>query len=127
MKKLILMVFAVSLVLVGCSRESDVASENISKEADEFRVRRRIVFMNTMTDTYLFSVEGNCSITADMEDEQLEVTCKIGDNSYQKHFFGLSPTVTYTVEQLEWIEVDKYKYELIFKPEQIIPITIDVE
>lgn len=101
--------------------------EGISKEADEFRVRRRIVFMNTMTDTYLFSVEGNCSITADMEDEQLEVTCKIGDNSYQKHFFGLSPTVTYTVEQLEWIDVDKYKYELIFKPEQIIPVTIDVE
>lgn len=55
----------------------------------------------------------------------LAVTAKIGPGEYQKHYLGLSDNVTYTVEQLGTSDVSEYKYELIFKPESIIPIEIE--
>jgi hypothetical protein len=64
-------------------------------------------------------VEGRCSI--DDDNNQLEVTCKTGDNEYKKHFLGLSDNVTYMAEQLEGAKVSKYHYRVIFKPETIVP------
>lgn len=120
------MVLMVS-TLTGCFSDSFVASNNISKEADQFKVRRRIVFYNSIQDVYILEMTGNCSIEVDEIDMMLEVTCKIGEDKYQKHFLGLSDNVTYTVEQLEYSNVSEYKYEIIFKPESIIPITFDLE
>lgn len=54
-------------------------------------------------------------------DNQLEVTCKTGPETYKKHFLGLSQNVTYFAEQLESAQVDVYHYKVIFKPEAIIP------
>ena len=122
-----IMVVLAVLLLSGCSSDADIASHNISKEADQFRVKRRIVFVNLRSDTYLFVITGNCSIETDLTDNQLEVTCKVGDDKYQKHFLYLSNEITYTVEQLEYSEVSKYDYEIVFKPESIIPIKIGVE
>ena len=83
-----------------------------------------MVFFNGITDTYLLSIEGRCSI----EDQrtQLEVTCKVAENELQKHFLGLSDNVTYFVEQLEPADVNVFHYRVIFKPEVIIP-DIDLE
>lgn len=125
MKKLLVLLVGL-LILVGCSTDADAASHNVSKEADQFRVQRRIVFYNSITDTYMLEVVGNCAIDLGRE-KVLELTCKIDDDKYQKHYLGLSDNVTYTVEQLEFSEVSPYKYELVFKPESIIPIKIDVE
>lgn len=124
MKKL-LIIATLALTLVGC-RASEKASHNISREADEFRVHRRIVFYNSITDTYMLEVIGNCAVDLS-RDKVLAVTCKIGDGKYQKHYLGLSDNVTYTIEQLEFSNVNPYKYHLIFKPESIIPIEIGME
>ena len=109
-------------IFSGCSSASKV-SRNISKESDEFRVVRRIVFYNSITDTYLMEMTGNMSI--EISDKALRVTAKVGPDEYQKHYLGLSDNVTYTVEQLGTSDVSEYKYELIFKPESIIPIEIE--
>jgi len=69
----------------------------------------------------MLSIEGRCSIEADAADNQLEVTCKTGPDEYKKHFLGLSDNVTYFVEQLGSAQVDVYHYEVIFKPESIVP------
>lgn len=114
------------LSLTGCT-DADIASSNVSKEADQFRVKRRIVFVNLRSDTYLYAITGNCSIETDRTDNQLEVVCKVGDNKYQKHFLYLSPETTYTVEQLDYSEVSKYDYEIIFKPKSIVPYKVNVE
>ncbi len=106
-------------VLVGCSSDADVASENLSRAADQFEINRRVVFFNGITDTYLLSIEGKCSIKDD--NQQLEVTCKTGDGQYKKHFLGLSDNVSYFVEQLEGANVSTYHYRVIFKPEVIVP------
>lgn len=129
-KRLFIMITILATIcLTGCAftSDSDIASRNVSKEADQFRVKRRIVFVNLRSDTYLFSIMGNCSIDTDTSDNQLEVICKVGDNKYQKHFLYLSNETTYTVEQLEYSEVSKYDYEIVFKPESIIPIKIETE
>ena len=126
-KKLVLGVMISMTFLVGCEREADVASHNISREADEFRVVRRVVFYNSITDTYILEMVGNLSIKADRADNQLEVTAKIGPNQYQKHFLGLSDNVTYTVEQLGNSDVNAYRYKVIFKPESILPVELELK
>jgi hypothetical protein len=117
--KIALAATAAAAMLAGCTSESDTVSHNLSKEADEFQVNRRIVFFNGITDTYLLTIEGACSITD--EGNQLEVICKIGDDAYKKHFLGLSDNVSYFVEQLEAVDVDAYHYTVVFRPETIVP------
>ena len=115
---------AVAAMLTGCTAEADTVSENLSTAADNFEVNRRVVFFNGITDTYLLTIEGLCSVTD--EGNQLEVTCKVGDDAYKKHFLGLSDNVSYFVEQLEAVDVDAYHYRVIFRPETIAP-DIDLE
>ena len=107
------------LALTGCSTDSQVATYNLSKDADNFKVDRRVVFFNGITDEYLLTVEGRCSITD--EDTQLEVICKVDEDKYKKHFLGLSDNVSYFVEQLEPREASADNYKVIFKPSTIIP------
>lgn len=128
MKKVlsIIVILFTVLILTGCS-DAETVSYNISKEADTFKVRRRITFINLRSDTYLFTITGNCSIKEDKEDKQLEVTCRVGEDKYQKHFLKETTEVTYVVEQLEWNEVSKYNYEIYFRPEAIVPIEIKTE
>ena len=125
MKKVIL--FVVTLfILVGCATDADVASSNLSKSADMFEIDRRIVFYNGITDDYILVVEGKCSLGNSDSEGQLSVTCKTGENSYKKHFLGLSDNVTFFAEQLEQSSVSAYNYRVIFKPDSIVP-DIDLE
>lgn len=119
--KLLALGSALSFILAGCASDADVVYQNISKDSEQFRVTRRVVFFNGITDKYLLEIEGLCSIEADAEDDQLEVTCKVDKDTYKKHFLGLSDNVSYFVEQMEPIEEDPYHYKVIFKPEEIIP------
>jgi hypothetical protein len=125
MKKLIIaMAVVIGLfVLTGCD-DAEVASHNLSKDADNFKILRKVTFINTVTDEVLYTVEGNFAIVADTEDNQLEITAKTGEDEFQKHFLGLSPTTVYIVEQLEWTEASKYRFKITLKPSALIP---DVE
>lgn len=112
---------AAAVLLSSCESDADIASRNLSVAAEQFEVERRVVFFNGITDNYLLSIEGRCSIEADVADEQLEVTCKVEEGAYRKHFLGLSDNVSYFVEQLAPIDVDVYRYRVLFKPEAIVP------
>lgn len=116
------------LVLTGCATDADTASYNLSTAADQFEIDRRIVFVNGITDSYLLTIEGRCSITDETSTggAQLEVICAVGPNQYKKHFLGLSDNVTYFVEQLETADVSRYHYRVLFRPEAILP-EIDLE
>jgi len=120
MKKL-LMIAVVGAVLAGCGTDADIASRNLSKEADAFQINRRIVFYNGITDSYMLTIEGRCSMGNSDPSRQLSVTCKTGSDQYKKHFLGLSDNVTYFVEQLESANVSTYHYKVIFRPESIAP------
>lgn len=122
MKKKILVAFIslLAVVLVACT-EADTVSENLSKEADSFKVERRVVFFNGITDKYLLTVEGRCSLGNTDSDLRMTVTCKIGEDEYVKHTLGLSDNVSFFSEQLESKSVDPFHYKVIFRPETIIP------
>lgn len=125
MKRLITTILPLAF-LAGCYSDAQIASHNLSKSADMFEINRRIVFYNGITDTYMLTVEGRCSIRADGTDRQLEVTCKTASDQYKKHFLGLSDNVTYVAEQLEGANVSTYHYRVVFKPQSLIP-NIDFE
>lgn len=107
------------VVLTGCSKDAEVASDNLSTAADQFELDRRVVFFNGITDKYLLTIEGRCSIKD--EANQLEVTCKTGADEFKKHFLGLSDNVSYFVEQVGAAKVDVFHYRVVFKPEVIVP------
>lgn len=121
MKKIAVLALAaaLTLTLTACEDDADVASRNLSKAADNFEVMRRIVVFNGITDKYLMEIEGRCSITD--EGHQLEVTCKVAEDAYVKHFAGLSDNVSYFVEQGEPIDVSVYHHRITFKPQTILP------
>lgn len=112
---------AAGLVLAACAKEADVASRNLSTEADQFQINRRIVFYNGITGTYMLTIEGLCSLGNYDALKELTVTCKTGPSKYKKDFLGLSDNVTYFVEQMEPAKASVYHYQVIFKPETIIP------
>lgn len=119
MKKIILILM---LVMLTACTDADVASTNLSKAADNFEINRRVVFYNGITDTYLLTIEGRCSLgNADDRSQQVTVTCKTGEDEYKKHFLGLSDNVTYFAEQIETAKVSAYHYRVTFKPQTILP------
>ena len=122
MKKLLVFGLAAAVLtmgLVGCDTDARVASRNLSKAAEQFEITRRIVFYNGITDAYLLTIEGQCSIEPSAD--TLKVTCKTGAGEFKKHYLGLSDNVTYFAEQLESADVSTYRYRVIFKPVSIVP------
>ena len=122
MKKLLLLLPLV--LLTACDTPASVASRNLSEAADNFQVLRKIVFYNSITDTYIAEFEGFCSILD--QGNQVEVTCLVGQDEYFKHFQGLSDNVTYTAIQLEPGNVSPYHNKITLRPATVIP-SIQVE
>ena len=119
MKRLITLL-AMAGSLAACS-DADVASQNLSKAADNFEVTRRIVFYNGITGEYMLTIEGLCSLGNKDSSRALSVTCKTGAAAYKKHFLGLSDNVTFFVEQVDAMPVNTYHYRVFFKPQAILP------
>ena len=113
--------FLFGAALLSACSDADIASHNLSKAADYFEIQRRIVFYNGITDSYMLTIEGLCSLGNNDHQGELSVTCKVGPDAYKKHFLGLSDNVTYFVEQLEAADVNTYHYRVIFKPQSILP------
>jgi hypothetical protein len=117
------MLAVLSLAVAACGESNaDTASENVGKEAERFKVQRRILFVNGITDKVLFEVEGRCSVdTNGALPGNLEVLCKEGPDSYKKHFLGLADNVTWIVVQEQGIDVSEYRTKIIFRPEALVP------
>ena len=127
MKRIIVCLLAIIMVvcLAGCT-ESEQVQYNITHQADNFNIVRRITVINCITGDILFKMEGKMSITADTADNQLEVL--VEDNgTYSKHFIGLSDNVTYVIEDLNLgaNDVNKYRYTILYNPNMWVPIEVE--
>lgn len=120
---LIICLMVMSL-LTGC-READRVSRNLSLEADSFNVARKLTVINQRTDTILFQMVGNFSISKE-SDGDLAVIGENDDGTYYKHFVCISSEITYIVEDLGTTGVNKYKYQINFNPKMIIPIDVNI-
>jgi hypothetical protein len=122
MKKKILafgVALSVMLGMVGCSTAHTV-NHNLSKDANEFNIYRRITVTNARTDTVMLQAEGYMALGNNSSNE-LVVTIKTGDDQYYKDYIYLNDWTCYVMEQTEPKGIDKYHYELVFYPERLIP------
>ena len=118
----------VGTTAAACDSDADLASENISKDAENFKILRRIVFLNGITDKYILVIEGFCSVDPATVG-QLAVTCKTAtkgsegakEDQFKKHYLGEGDNVTWFAEQIEGANVSTKHYKVIFKPEAIVP------
>jgi hypothetical protein len=120
-KYLLLIVLLLAVLVSACGSQADTASQNLSKAADSFEITRRIVFYNGITGENILVIEGLCSLGNFDAAGELSVTCKVGPDSFKKHFLGLSDNVTYFAEQIDGAPADPFRYRVIFKPETLIP------
>ena len=120
----IMMAGMMAVGLVGCST-ADTVNANLSKEANEFNVYRKITVTNARTDTIMLQAEGYMSLSNNSNNE-LVVTIRTGDDKYYKDYIYLNDWTCYVMEQTEPNGTDKYHYELVFYPERIIP-SVDIK
>ena len=129
MKKTIaILLAALAMALTGCGREANQVSYNISRQADNFNVTRRLTVFNTRTDKCLLQLTGRFSVQKE-DDGDLAVIVEIDrkKNRYQKHIVCLNEWITYTVEDLNGVEVSRYDYELEFMPQMLVPVRIKAD
>lgn len=124
MKKTIMLLIAIIAIVFTSCTDAEMASQNLSRAADQFEIYRRVVFINGITDSYILQIEGYCSVVS--ENGRLAVTVKTEKGEYLKHYLGLSDNVTYLSEQLNPSAVSVNHYRVIFKPSVIVPY-IDIE
>lgn len=120
-RNILVILFTLVVLVAGCTTNADVASRNLSYQADNFQVMRRIVFYNGITDSYIMTIEGLCSLGNNDASNRLTVTCKTGQNEFKKHFLGLSDNVTFFAEQIDNVDVSTQRYKVVFKPSVILP------
>lgn len=121
----IVLIGFMAIFLSGCS-EAERVRENLSQEADNFNIVRELTVINCITGDTLFQMTGKISITADVEDNQLEVIAEDG-GTYTKHIIGLSDNTTYVIQDLNLgaNDVSKYKFTINFNPNMWIPYEVE--
>ena len=94
-KKILLVVMATVLalgVLTGCS-ESYKVSQNVSQEADNFNVTRKLTVINARTDTVLLELTGTFALQNN-NDNELEVIIETAEGKYKKDLVYLNDYLT---------------------------------
>ena len=116
------------LTLTGCSTEADSVNENLDKDAESFKIVRRVTFVNGITDQEMLRIEGRCSL--EYGKTKIDVTCKVDgeDQSYKRHTLVRSDNVFVVSEQLLEAEIDPNHYKFVVRPQTLIPdIDIDTD
>lgn len=135
MKTIVKFIFAIAIAAViaiscsGCSvREADRVSYNISKQADNFNVTRRLTVFNMRTDRCIMQMTGKMSIQNEGNNE-LAVIVEIDrkNNIYQKHYIYLNEWTMYTIEDVTGAQVSRYAYEVEFLPQTLMPVKITTD
>ena len=121
----IALLLTLMLALTAC-RQAETVRLNLQREADDFKVRRRITVLNTRTDTPMMQITGLLAINVD-EDGDLNITIEKAPGEYVLNYAHLSQDTTYIVEQIETKEVSKYAYEIIFYPKRLVSGWFDVK
>ena len=115
-----ILIAAAVLIPVAACNDADVASQNISKAADNFEIMRRVVLYNGITNEYIQSVEELCSLGNNDSQGEVSVTCK-SPHGFVKHIWKLGDNVTVFAQQLDDVDVSVNHYRVTFKPQTILP------
>ena len=118
--KFLAVVLFAFILLYGCT-EAERVSSNVSQQADNFNVIRRLTVLNARSDKPLFELVGAFSFT--LENDRIIAVVETGPGEYKKHSVGLNDWTLWVIEDVSGAEVDKYHYEVNFLPAMIVPVT----
>ena len=129
MKKIFVILMSVLLMaLTGCEdREATKVSYNISKQADNFNVVRRLTVINTRSDKCILQMTGKISIEDQHDGIAVLVELDRDKGIYQKHYIYMNENTMYTVEDVSGVEVSRYAYEMEFMPQTFVPVKITTD
>lgn len=108
------------LFVSGCSHKSDTVSENISNDADSYKVFRQIVVYNGITDKFILEVDGWCALGNDDPPTEVSYTCKV-PGGYVKDIINRSDNTLVFEHQLTPHNVSDTYFKVILRPESVIP------
>ncbi|MFP7258668.1 beta-sandwich lipoprotein [Lactococcus lactis] len=114
---------ASALIGLSACSQADKVSQNVSNDADNFKVERRVVIINTRTDKIEFVAKGLISVNTG-DSKKLVILAKVGKSQYKKDIINLTNNNMYTVEDLSGANVNSYKYEVTWLPESVVPVKI---
>lgn len=123
-KLLALAIVAFSAVLMVSCSKADRVSHNLSREADELNITRRVTVINGITNQIIFQATGQMSIEYVEERKQLNIIALGENGEYKKHIVGISDNVSYMVEDITGMKGVDTKYRLYFNPDMIVPIEV---
>ena len=128
MKKVVIPIVLCAILLTGC-REAERVSYNISKQADNFNVQRRLSVFNMRTDKCIMQMTGCMSIDSDSNNNELDVIVEVDREKgiYQKHMIYLNEWTMYTIEDVSGTNVSRYAYEVEFMPQTLMPVKITAD
>ena len=106
-------------VITGCS-EADIASRNVSKDADNFKVARKITVLNGITGQKVMEIQGRCNVGNDDPEGEVSFTCKT-DEGIKKNIVGLGDNGIWAVEQLDYRDVSTHQYKFVVIPAAVVP------
>ena len=121
--KYLLVTFVAILFLAGCSK-ADRVSHNLSREADDLNITRKVTVINGVTNQIIFQATGQMSIEYVPERKQLNIIALDEKGEYKKHIVGISDNVSYMVEDVTGTKGVDTKYRMYFNPDMIIPIEV---
>ena len=124
--KAVVVAIVLAMSLVGC-REANRVSYNISKQADNFNVTRRVTVINTRSDKCILQMTGKLSIKDVTDGIAVIVELDRQKGIYQKHYIYLNEWTMYTVEDVSGIGVSKYAYEIEFMPQTLVPVHVTAD
>ena len=122
-KVLVALVTLVAVITLTACSEAEKVSYNVSQDADNFNVIRRVTVINTRTDKAEFEAIGRISVNTE-DDKKLVVIAETAKGVHKKHLINLTGNNMYVAEDLEGAKVNQYKYEVNYMPESIIPWTV---
>jgi hypothetical protein len=114
---------SLTLGLSACQSDSDVVSKNLSKDSDNYKVARQIVVYNGITDKYIQTVTGFCSLGNNDKADRVSYTCKASgeDSGYLKDIILKSDNTFVFVHQVAARNVSKSHVKVVFKPSTVLP------
>ena len=125
-KKFLALVLAAIIAvfaLAACSTKADTVNHNLDKDAESFKVFRKIIFYNGITDKQMLEIQGFCSI--EYGGRKIDVTCKEGEQ-YYRNTLTRSNNSFILSQQLQNSDVSDTRYKFIVRPGSLIP-DVDVQ
>lgn len=122
---LALVTLTLTLGINACGdSNADTVSQNISDEAEKFKVGRRIVVTNGITGKDVYRIEGRCSF--EDKSDRIDVVCRDKTSGPKNRQF--TKASVHLGDQDEWasvqlgpISVSEYRTKIIIRPEAIVP------